>query len=144
MDLPIAIKTSSSLLYSMIRSLRLGNTLGRCSRLLSTSTTTPTFLEKEDLAAFNLFNPTEEHAHLRQMLRTFVMNEVEPQALEFNRKELFNVKLFRKLGDLGLLGITVDPDYGGSGMDAIAAVIAHEEVWHIWFAFVLMCKACWF
>ena len=62
------------------------------------------------------------------MLREFVQSEVEPQALEHNRKELFNVDLFRKLGGLGLLGITVDPQYGGSGMDAVAAVIAHEEL----------------
>jgi isovaleryl-CoA dehydrogenase len=61
------------------------------------------------------------------MLRTFVESEVDPQALEFNRKELFNVPLFRKLGDLGLLGITVDTEYGGSGMDATAAVIAHGK-----------------
>ena len=39
-----------------------------------------------------------------------------------------NVPLFRKLGDLGLLGITVKEEYGGSGMDATAAVIAHEEL----------------
>jgi alkylation response protein AidB-like acyl-CoA dehydrogenase len=56
------------------------------------------------------------------MLREFVQSEVEPQALEHNRKEQFNVALFRQLGDLGLLGITVDPQYGGSGMDAVAAV----------------------
>jgi alkylation response protein AidB-like acyl-CoA dehydrogenase len=80
---------------------------------------------KQEIAQFNLFNPTEEHAALREMLRTFVEAEVDPQAREFNRKELFNVPLFRKLGDLGLLGITVDTEYGGSGMDATAAVIAH-------------------
>jgi len=62
------------------------------------------------------------------MLREFVLAEVDPQSLEHNRKELFNVELFRKLGGLGLLGITVDPQYGGSGMDAVAAVIAHEEL----------------
>jgi alkylation response protein AidB-like acyl-CoA dehydrogenase len=76
---------------------------------------------------FNLFNPTEEHASLRQMLRSFVESEVDPQAKEFNRIEKFNVELFRKLGNLGLLGITVDPEYGGSGMDATAAVIAHGK-----------------
>jgi isovaleryl-CoA dehydrogenase len=77
---------------------------------------------------FNLINPTEEHQMLRASLKQFVKAEVEPQALEFDRKELFNLKLFRKLGELGLLGITVPEAYGGSGMDAIAAVIAHEEL----------------
>lgn len=74
------------------------------------------------------FNPTEEHAQLREMVRSFTTNEVEPQAIEYNRDERFNIDLYRKLGDIGLLGVTVDPDYGGSGMDATAAVIAHEEL----------------
>jgi len=77
---------------------------------------------------FDLFNPTEEHAMLRQTVREFVQAEVEPQAAEFDRKEQFNLPLFRRLGELGLLGITVDDTYGGSGMDAVAAVIAHEEI----------------
>jgi len=75
-----------------------------------------------------LFNPTEEHAALREMVRSFAENEVDPQALEHDKLEKFNVELFRQLGDLGLLGITVDPEYGGSGMDATAAVIVHEEL----------------
>lgn len=77
---------------------------------------------------FDLFNPSEEHAMLRQTVRDFVKSEVEPQAAEFDRKEQFNLPLFRRLGELGLLGITVEDTYGGSGMDATAAVIAHEEI----------------
>jgi isovaleryl-CoA dehydrogenase len=77
---------------------------------------------------FKLFNPTEEHQMLRDSLKQFVKVEVEPQAMEYDRKEQFNLKLFRKLGELGLLGITVPEVYGGSGMDAVAAVIAHEEL----------------
>jgi alkylation response protein AidB-like acyl-CoA dehydrogenase len=77
----------------------------------------------------DLFNPTEEHASLRKMVREFVEKEVDPQALEFNRKEKFNVDLFRKLGQLGLLGITVEQEYGGSGMDATAFVIAKGKVY---------------
>ena len=61
------------------------------------------------------------------MLRGFVTTEVDPQALEYNCKELFNVDLFRKLGELGLLGITVPGEYGGGAIDATAAVIAHES-----------------
>jgi len=62
------------------------------------------------------------------MVKQFTVNEVDPQALEHDRKEEFNIDLFRKLGELGLLGITVNPEYGGSGMDSTAAVIAHEEL----------------
>lgn len=76
----------------------------------------------------DLYNPTEEHAMLRRTVREFVQREVEPQALEHDRTEKFNVELFRRLGDMGLLGLTVSADDGGSGLDATAAVIAHEEL----------------
>eukprot|EP01040_Poterioochromonas_malhamensis_P006458 gene6458-6957_t len=78
--------------------------------------------------SFDLFNPTPEHSALRQLVRSFAETEVEAQALEFNRSETFNLPLFRKLGGLGLLGVNIDPAYGGSGMDATAAVIATEEL----------------
>lgn len=78
--------------------------------------------------SFDLFNPTAEHAMLRKMVRDFVVEEVEPQAAQNDREELFNLPLFRRLGELGLLGITVSEEYGGSGMDGVAAVIAHEEI----------------
>ena len=77
---------------------------------------------------FDLFNPTSEHAMLRETVRAFVESEVEPQALEYDRKEQFNLPLFRKLGELGLLGITVPEEFGGVGMDAVSAVIVHEEL----------------
>lgn len=81
-----------------------------------------------DYTQFDLCNPTPEHAMLRETLQQFVKTEVEPQALEFDRKEKFNVPLFRKLGELGLLGITIPEAYGGAAMDATAAVIVHEEL----------------
>lgn len=76
----------------------------------------------------DLFNPTEEHQALREMVRDFAEREVDPQAAEHDSSESFNLPLFRKLGELGLLGITVEERFGGSGMDATAAVIAHEEL----------------
>ena len=55
--------------------------------------------------------------------------QVEPQALEYNRDEKFNLPLLKQLGDLGLMGLTVDEEYGGTGfMDASAVVLAHEEL----------------
>lgn len=77
---------------------------------------------------FDPFNPTDEHRALRRMVRDFAEKEVDPQAAAHDRDERFNVELFRKLGDLGLLGITVPERFGGSGMDATAAVIVHEEL----------------
>ena len=76
----------------------------------------------------DLANPSEEHQMLREMIRDFVQEFVEPQAHEYDKKEQFNVDLFRELGDLGLLGITVPEEYGGAGLDAVAATIAHEEL----------------
>ena len=78
--------------------------------------------------SFDLFNPTPEHKMIREMVRSFVQTEVEPQALAHDRAEKFNLPLFRKLGELGLLGITVPEEYGGAGLDAISAVIANEEL----------------
>ena len=49
-------------------------------------------------AGFDIANPTEEHRMLRDMVRNFVLEEVEPQALEHDRLERFNSDLFRKLG----------------------------------------------
>jgi isovaleryl-CoA dehydrogenase len=77
---------------------------------------------------FDLFCPTEEHQMLREMVRDFTAAEVEPQAAEYDEKGKLNETLFRKLGDLGLLGITVPEAHGGAGMDAVAAVIAHHEL----------------
>ena len=76
----------------------------------------------------DLFNPSEEHRLLRETVRAFVADQVEPQAHKFDREEKFNLPLFRQLGELGLLGISVPSEYGGSEMDAVSAVIAHEEL----------------
>lgn len=80
------------------------------------------------MSIVDLFNPTPEHSLLRQTVRDFVREQVEPQALAHDRDERFNLSLFRQLGELGLLGITVASEHGGAGMDAVAAVIVHEEL----------------
>lgn len=76
----------------------------------------------------DIANPSEEHLMLREMVRDFVKEYVEPQALEYDRDEKFNVELFRSLGEMGLLGITASEEHGGAGLDAIAATIVHEEL----------------
>ncbi|HMV69258.1 MAG TPA: acyl-CoA dehydrogenase family protein [Myxococcota bacterium] len=75
-----------------------------------------------------LFNPTDDHRQLRQLVRDFTAREVEPQAARHDALGTLNVTLFRQLGELGLLGITVPTDWGGAGMDTVAAVIVHEEL----------------
>jgi len=75
-----------------------------------------------------LFNPTPEHAMLRQTVRRFTETEVEPQAEHHDHTGTLNIPLLRRCGELGLLGLTVGEEDGGAGMDAVAAVIAHHEL----------------
>ena len=75
-----------------------------------------------------LFTPTSEHRLLRDMVATFTQEEVEPQAETYDQRQELNRPLFRRLGELGLLGITVPEADGGAGMDTVAAVIAHHEL----------------
>lgn len=82
----------------------------------------------ENWKSFNLFNPTESHKMLRNIMKSFVQAEVEPQAHKFDHEEKFNIELFKKLSDLGLLEITVPETYGNSGLNATTVVIAHEEL----------------
>ena len=75
-----------------------------------------------------LFNPTEEHALLRKTVAEFARREVDPQAAEHDALGRLNVGLFRRLGELGLLGITIPAEDDGAGMDAVAAVVVHHEL----------------
>jgi isovaleryl-CoA dehydrogenase len=77
---------------------------------------------------FDLFAPTPEHQMLAETLRSFVEREVEPQAAAHDRDERFNVALFRRAGELGLLGVTLPEAYGGAGLDATAAVQVCEAL----------------
>lgn len=79
-------------------------------------------------AIFDLENPSDEHRMLREMVRNFARDVVEPQAEEHDRDATLNVPLLKRLGELGLLGITVPSEAGGAGMDATAAVIVHHEL----------------
>ncbi|MCK6554351.1 acyl-CoA dehydrogenase family protein [Candidatus Binatia bacterium] len=78
--------------------------------------------------SFDLFAPTDEHRMLADTLHTFVRDEVEPQAAAYNRDERFNLALFRRAGELGLLGLTIPESEGGAGLDATAAVMTHEAL----------------
>jgi isovaleryl-CoA dehydrogenase len=78
--------------------------------------------------AATLYDPSEEHAMLRQTLRDLARDEVEPQAMKHDEEGKLNVGLLRKLGALGLIGVTVPEKDGGAGLDAIASVIVHEEL----------------
>ena len=70
---------------------------------------------------------TDEEKELQKVCRDFAQNELAPYAQEHDEKETFNINAFKKMGELGLLGITADPKYGGSGLGATAATIVMEE-----------------
>jgi isovaleryl-CoA dehydrogenase len=65
---------------------------------------------------------------LRETVRQFSAEELAPRAAEIDRSNHFPMDLWRKMGALGLLGITVDPEYGGAGMSYLEHVIAMEEI----------------
>jgi len=65
---------------------------------------------------------------LRQTLRSFAQSELAPRADEIDRSNVFPRDLWPRLGELGLLGITVEAEWGGSGLGYLAHVIAMEEL----------------
>ncbi|WP_256749565.1 isovaleryl-CoA dehydrogenase [Mesorhizobium sp. Mes31] len=74
------------------------------------------------------FGHDEDIEALRDMVRRFAQDRIAPIAADIDRSNEFPAHLWRELGALGLLGITADPDFGGSGMGYLAHVIAVEEI----------------
>lgn len=70
----------------------------------------------------------ETHLTLAGTVRKFAQTEVAPRAADLDEKQGFNIEAMRQLGELGLLGITADPEFGGSGMDVVAATLVMEEL----------------
>lgn len=65
---------------------------------------------------------------LRQQINNFAAAEIAPRAADIDQANLFPEDLWKKFGDMGLLGITVGEEFGGSGMGYLAHVIAMEEI----------------
>ncbi len=68
-----------------------------------------------------------EEKELQKVCRDFASKELAPFAEKHDHEESFNLSAFKKMGELGVLGITADPEYGGAGLGATAATIVMEE-----------------
>ncbi|WP_166267569.1 isovaleryl-CoA dehydrogenase [Marinobacter caseinilyticus] len=82
---------------------------------------------KSQYSEFN-FGLGETVDMLRDQINGFAASEIAPRAADIDKDNLFPNDLWRKFGDMGLLGITVDEAYGGAGMGYLAHVIAMEEI----------------
>jgi alkylation response protein AidB-like acyl-CoA dehydrogenase len=74
------------------------------------------------------FDLDEPHRLLRQSVREFARAEIAPNAQRWDREERFPTELVPKLASMGLLGIRIPEEYGGSGMDTLAYAVCVEEI----------------
>ena len=74
------------------------------------------------------FDLGEDINMLRDSVAAFAANEIAPRAADIDRENQFPMDLWKKMGDLGILGITVPEEYGGAGMGYVAHVVAMEEI----------------
>lgn len=74
------------------------------------------------------FNLTEEHLAVQQAARDFAKTELLPGVIDRDIAAQFPAEQVRKMGELGFMGMMVDPAYGGGGMDTLSYVLAIEEI----------------
>ncbi|MFP1631539.1 isovaleryl-CoA dehydrogenase [Zhengella sp. ZM62] len=74
------------------------------------------------------FGLGEEIEALREMVHRFAQDKIAPLAAQIDREDNFPAHLWKEFGALGLLGVTADPDYGGSGLTYLAHTVAIEEI----------------
>jgi alkylation response protein AidB-like acyl-CoA dehydrogenase len=74
------------------------------------------------------FQFSEEHLMIQQAARDFAQTELKPGVIERDEHQKFPTEQIKKLGELGFMGMMVDPKYNGSGMDAISYVLVMEEL----------------
>lgn len=74
------------------------------------------------------FDLSQEQELIRTTVREFAEQEVKPMAQELDERAVFSVDLTRKMGEIGLFGMSLDPKYGGQGMDTLSYIIAVEEL----------------
>lgn len=75
-----------------------------------------------------MFELTEEHKMIRQAARDFALQELKPGVIERDTYQQFPTRQVKMLGELGFMGMMVDPKYNGSGLDSISYVLMMEEL----------------
>ncbi len=70
------------------------------------------------------FNLSEEQLMIQQAARDFAQSELLPEVIERDRDQKFPAEQVKKMGEMGLMGMMVDPKYGGAGMDSVSYVLA--------------------
>jgi butyryl-CoA dehydrogenase len=78
------------------------------------------------------FELAEEQLMVREMTRAFVEKEVKPIASRLDREGTYPAELVKRLGEIGLMGMLVPQEFGGSGMDFLSGVVAMEEISKAW------------
>ena len=74
------------------------------------------------------FKLTEEQLMIQQAARDFAQTELLPGVIERDEHSIFPTEAVKKMGELGFLGMMIDPKYGGSGLDSVSYVLAMEEI----------------
>ncbi|MFT5860964.1 MAG: alkylation response protein AidB-like acyl-CoA dehydrogenase [Flavobacteriaceae bacterium] len=74
------------------------------------------------------FDLSEEQLAVKEAARDFAQNVLKPGVIERDNEQRFPTEEIKQLGELGFMGMMVDPKYGGSGMDAMSYVLAMEEI----------------
>jgi alkylation response protein AidB-like acyl-CoA dehydrogenase len=74
------------------------------------------------------FTQTETQAQIAEMIRDFANKHIRPQMMEWDESQKFPVEVFRKLGELGLMGVLVPTEYGGSGLSYFEYITVVSEI----------------
>ncbi|MCI8304801.1 MAG: acyl-CoA dehydrogenase, partial [Lawsonibacter sp.] len=75
-----------------------------------------------------LYQTTQEHEELRAKVREFAEAEIKPIAFMLDKNNQFPTEAVQKMGELGLMGLPYEKEYGGAGLDALSYAIAVEEL----------------
>src|ERR1700694_4305264 len=74
------------------------------------------------------FDFTDEQKAVRDTVATFARREIVPHAAAWDKEHIFPVDLFKKLGRIGIMGMSVSDTYGGAALDTLSTVLALEEL----------------